>query len=76
MHLTNSQSVSKQEKYKKHIHDQISTHFSMDEMIKQVPPQADLHQWVIRCENCSHQSILLTKERLKGCYCPSCGALV
>lgn len=74
MYSTNPKSVSDQGEDREQIHDQIPAVSSMDEMIKQVPPQADLHQWIIRCENCSHQSILLTRERLKACYCPSCGA--
>ncbi|HWO96832.1 MAG TPA: hypothetical protein VNM45_10950 [Bacillus sp. (in: firmicutes)] len=76
MHSTNPKSVSEQGDYSKQMHDQISKISSMEELVKQNPPQADLHQWVILCENCSHQSILLTRQRLKACYCPSCGALV
>ena len=76
MHSTNPKSVSEQGDYRKPIHDQYSQTFSMDELVKQNLPQADLYQRVILCENCSHQSILLTRQWLKACYCPSCGALV
>ncbi|MFC3885165.1 hypothetical protein ACFOU2_17500 [Bacillus songklensis] len=65
--------ASDQAVYLERITAQFQAAPTLKDIARQVQPQADIHQLVIDCANCSHKSILLTQEVLLSFYCPSCG---